>query len=61
MAKAKLKSIFVKLMSEAGTGFFYVTRKNPKTVPERMILRKVCSASHSPLMTPTEYPLHRAE
>lgn len=40
MAKAKLKSIFVKLMSEAGTGFFYVTRKNPKNVPEKLILRK---------------------
>eukprot|EP00283_Hemiselmis_rufescens_P009689 CAMPEP_0173417996 /NCGR_PEP_ID=MMETSP1357-20121228/231_1 /TAXON_ID=77926 /ORGANISM="Hemiselmis rufescens, Strain PCC563" /LENGTH=58 /DNA_ID=CAMNT_0014380395 /DNA_START=55 /DNA_END=231 /DNA_ORIENTATION=+ len=40
MAKAKLKSIFVKLMSDAGTGFFYLTRKNPKSHPEKMILRK---------------------
>ena len=40
MAKGKLKSIFVKLMSGAGTGFFYVTRKNPKNVPERITLRK---------------------
>ena len=41
MAKGKLKSIFVKMMSEAGTGFFYVTRKNPKNTPERLVLRKV--------------------
>jgi large subunit ribosomal protein L33 len=40
MAKGKLKSIFVKLMSGAGTGFFYVTRKNPKTNPDRLALRK---------------------
>ena len=40
MAKSKLKSIFVKLMSGAGTGYFYVTRKNPKNVPERLTLRK---------------------
>jgi large subunit ribosomal protein L33 len=40
MAKGKLKSVFVKLMSGAGTGFFYVTRKNPKNVPEKLTLRK---------------------
>jgi large subunit ribosomal protein L33 len=40
MAKGKVKSIFVKLLSGAGTGFFYVTRKNPKNVPERLTLRK---------------------
>ena len=40
MAKGKLKSICVKLMSGAGTGFFYVTRKNPKTNPDRLALRK---------------------
>jgi len=40
MAKGKLKSIMIKMMSGAGTGFFYVTRKNPKTTPERLSLRK---------------------
>jgi large subunit ribosomal protein L33 len=40
MAKGKVRSIFVKLLSGAGTGFFYVTRKNPKNVPERLTLRK---------------------
>jgi large subunit ribosomal protein L33 len=40
MAKGKVKSVFIKLLSEAGTGFFYVTRKNPKNVPEKLMLRK---------------------
>eukprot|EP00291_Cryptomonas_curvata_P018544 CAMPEP_0172159814 /NCGR_PEP_ID=MMETSP1050-20130122/5194_1 /TAXON_ID=233186 /ORGANISM="Cryptomonas curvata, Strain CCAP979/52" /LENGTH=58 /DNA_ID=CAMNT_0012829473 /DNA_START=53 /DNA_END=229 /DNA_ORIENTATION=- len=40
MAKAKGKSILVKLMSAAGTGFFYVTRKNPKTTPDKLVFRK---------------------
>ncbi|KAJ1485579.1 ribosomal protein L33 [Baffinella frigidus] len=40
MAKGKLKSILIKMMSGAGTGFFYVTKKNPKRVPEKLVLRK---------------------
>lgn len=59
MAKGKLKTIFVKMMSEAGTGFFYVTRKNPKNTPERLVLRKVGPASsHCPI--PSIFtPAHR--
>ena len=30
----------VKLRSTGGTGFTYVTRKNRRTNPERMVLRK---------------------
>lgn len=40
MAKGKLKTVFVKLMSNAGTGYFYVTRKNPMNNPEKIVLRK---------------------
>eukprot|EP00293_Proteomonas_sulcata_P020201 CAMPEP_0184312194 /NCGR_PEP_ID=MMETSP1049-20130417/47828_1 /TAXON_ID=77928 /ORGANISM="Proteomonas sulcata, Strain CCMP704" /LENGTH=58 /DNA_ID=CAMNT_0026628151 /DNA_START=36 /DNA_END=212 /DNA_ORIENTATION=- len=40
MAKAKLRTIFVKLMSEAGTGYFYMTKKNVKKFPEKMTFRK---------------------
>jgi large subunit ribosomal protein L33 len=40
MAKGKVKNVFIKLLSEAGTGFFYVSRKNPKNVPEKLMLRK---------------------
>ena len=57
MAKGKVRSIFVKLLSGAGTGFFYVTRKNPKNVPERLTLRKydpvvVSRPAHRPRSAP---------
>lgn len=37
---AKPTSIKIKLLSTADTGFFYVTRKNPRTQTEKMALRK---------------------
>ena len=37
---AKANSIQIKLVSSAGTGFHYTTRKNPKTQTEKMVLRK---------------------
>jgi len=40
MAKAKGGSILVKLLSTAGTGFFYVKRKNPKSIPYKLEFRK---------------------
>jgi large subunit ribosomal protein L33 len=30
----------IKLRSTAGTGFTYVTRKNRRTTPDRLVLRK---------------------
>ena len=39
--KKKIKSLAIKLVSTAGTGFFYTTTKNPKTVPRKLNLRKV--------------------
>jgi len=38
--KKKLKTVMVKLLSAAGTGFFYLTRKNPLTIPYKIQLRK---------------------
>ena len=35
-AKKKRASIFIKLVSTAGTGFYYVIRKNPKRHSEKM-------------------------
>ena len=40
MAKSKLKSLAVKLVSTAGTGYFYVTRKNARNVQHKLQLRK---------------------
>ena len=30
----------IKLISSAGTGFFYVTKKNPRNITEKMTFRK---------------------
>ena len=37
---AKPTSIKIKLTSTAGTGFFYVTKKNPRTMTEKLTLTK---------------------
>ncbi|MFL5087863.1 MAG: 50S ribosomal protein L33 [Xanthobacteraceae bacterium] len=37
---AKAVTIKVKLVSSADTGFYYVTRKNPRTKTEKMELKK---------------------
>jgi large subunit ribosomal protein L33 len=39
VAYAKVKAAVVKLVSTAGTGFFYTTHKNPKK-PKKLLLRK---------------------
>jgi large subunit ribosomal protein L33 len=41
MAKGKSKTILCKLVSAAQTGFFYVTSKNPRRLPEKLVLRKL--------------------
>ena len=40
MAKGKAARPIVRLVSTAGTGYTYVTRKNRRNDPERMSLRK---------------------
>ncbi|BBK36883.1 50S ribosomal protein L33 [Allostella sp. ATCC 35155] len=37
---AKPAQILIRLNSSADTGYFYVTRKNPKTKTEKMSLKK---------------------
>ena len=37
---AKPNSILIKLGSTADTGFYYVTKKNPRNLTEKMELRK---------------------
>ncbi|AIL12462.1 MAG: 50S ribosomal protein L33 [Caedibacter sp. 38-128] len=37
---AKATSIKIKLLSTEKTGFFYVTKKNPRTKTEKMEVRK---------------------
>jgi large subunit ribosomal protein L33 len=34
------KSLLIRLMSTAGTGFFYITKKNPRNVPQKLHLMK---------------------
>ena len=38
MARSNVQKI--KLESTAGTGFFYVTKKNPRTLTEKLVLKK---------------------
>ena len=37
---AKPTTVKIKLVSTADTGFFYVTKKNPRTMTEKMSVRK---------------------
>ena len=37
---AKPATIKIKLLSTADTGFFYVTKKNPRTITDTMTFRK---------------------
>ncbi len=37
---AKPATVKIKLVSSADTGFFYVTRKNPRNQTEKLIFRK---------------------
>lgn len=37
---AKPATLKIKLLSTAGTGFFYVTKKNPRTTTEKLVMKK---------------------
>lgn len=37
---AKSATIKIRLVSTAGTGYYYVTTKNPRTLTEKMVMRK---------------------
>lgn len=37
---AKPAGIKIKLVSTADTGYYYVTRKNPRNLTEKMVVRK---------------------
>lgn len=37
---AKSTTIKIKLESTAGTGFYYVTKKNSRTMTEKMVIKK---------------------
>jgi large subunit ribosomal protein L33 len=40
IAMAKATTIKVKLVSSAGTGFYYVTRKNSRTMTDKLLKKK---------------------
>ena len=37
---AKSATIQIKLESSAGTGYYYVTKKNPRIMTEKMVVKK---------------------
>ena len=40
MSKKRNKNLLVKLVSTAGTGFYFVKKRNPKTLTEKLSFRK---------------------
>jgi len=40
MAKGKQASVLIRLVSMANTGYFYVTKKNQKKIPQKLQLMK---------------------
>lgn len=40
MAKAKAATVLVKLLSSAGTGYFYVKKKNPRVLVQKLAFMK---------------------
>ena len=37
---AKSNTILIKLVSSAGTGYYYITKKNPRTTADKLEFRK---------------------
>jgi large subunit ribosomal protein L33 len=37
---AKPSTVLIKLVSTAGTGYFYTTKKNPRSTTEKLSLKK---------------------
>jgi len=44
-APQKLKTVLVKMLSAAGTGYFYLFRKNPTKITRKLVFRK-----HDPIV-----------
>ena len=40
MAKTKAATVLVRLLSSAGTGYFYVKKKNPRTLTQKLVFMK---------------------
>lgn len=40
MSKKKSKNLLVKLVSTAGTGYYLIKKRNPKTLTEKLSFRK---------------------
>ncbi|KAJ1417676.1 ribosomal protein L33-domain-containing protein [Ochromonadaceae sp. CCMP2298] len=38
--KSKIKTTLIKLVSTAGTGYFYTTTKNPRNITRKLALKK---------------------
>ena len=50
---AKTNTVLIKLVSSADTGFYYVTKKNPRTKTNKLELKKFdpvagCRRAHAP-------------
>ena len=43
---AKSATVKIKLVSTADTGFYYVTKKNPRNLTEKMVMKKYDPVVH---------------
>jgi large subunit ribosomal protein L33 len=50
---AKPASIKIKLNSSADTGFYYVTKKNARTMTEKLVLKKYDPIARKQALSPT--------
>ena len=53
-SKSKRSSILFKMVSSAGTGYFYLARRNPKQKQEKMLFKKYDPVSYTHLTLPTK-------
>jgi large subunit ribosomal protein L33 len=58
MAKGKVRTVAIKLLSTAGTGYFYVTTKNPRNVARKLSLSKVLEITISHFVPNENVTLH---
>ena len=46
---AKPATIKIRLNSTAGTGYFYVTKKNPRNTTEKLVMKKYDPVARKPV------------
>ena len=56
LAMAKTNTVLIKLVSSADTGFYYVTKKNPRTKTNKLELKKFDPVARKSLHNAVAFP-----